>query len=190
MAVRIVKNHFWLWLKADSLMWTVATSERGRERAANPASSLLKTASLHFHIYPLQKSYQHLLCTCCQAITHIYLYSFNSPLNCILKKNHFESAYSMEEKGNFSLILFYILQKWAAFYFLRYFNIYFICGHSWTVHTTHISTILCGLPSVVSSTDFISYILTDTSTAYVAYTENSKCCCGWNWFQQLLSLTV
>lgn len=97
-----------------------------RERAAKPALSLLKTASLHFHIYPPQKSYQHLLCTCCQAITHIYLYRFNSPLNCLFKKkkkNHFESAYSMEEKGNFSLILFCKLQKVS-------FNIYFICGHS------------------------------------------------------------
>lgn len=75
------ENHFWLWLKADSLMWTVVTSER----AVNPALSLLKTASLHFHIYPPKNSYLHSLCTCCQAIKHIYLYRFNSLVNCLFR---------------------------------------------------------------------------------------------------------
>lgn len=49
----------------------------------------------------------HSLCTCCQAITHVYLYRFNCPLNCLF--NHFVSAF-------LTLIVFYNLQ-WSELLF-------------------------------------------------------------------------
>lgn len=80
MAVRIQKNHFWLWLKADSRMWTVAASEReSSEPCLIPAENCLSA----FSYLSSKKSCLRLLCTCCQAITHVCLCRFNSLLDCL-----------------------------------------------------------------------------------------------------------
>lgn len=70
-------NNFWLWLKADSLMWTGATSEREQW-------TLLKTASLHFHFYPPERP----ICTrIVPAVKPSRIFVANlSLLNCLFDK--------------------------------------------------------------------------------------------------------
>lgn len=85
MAVRIEeKNRSWLWLKADSLMWTVGAWERKRCALSYPRWKL----PLCIFIFILsRKAIRAMLCTCCQACKGL--------LNCLF--DSFESAYSGQE---------------------------------------------------------------------------------------------